>query len=124
MIVGQTTHAPRRKGAQDAADAVGEARRVRAVVGAQADDDGRGRDLRRVARSTCRPCGVVRPVRASHATSRSPSMRDQEGPHAHGERVADHEHGALRRARRGAREGDDPGHEQSRRSLRSASDYE
>ena len=33
----------------------------------------------RVARSTCRPCGVVRPVRAFHATSRPPSMGMRKG---------------------------------------------
>src|SRR3954452_11530546 len=37
----------RRKGAHDAADAVGEAPRVRAVVRPQADEYARGRDLRR-----------------------------------------------------------------------------
>ena len=86
---------------------VGEAVRIRAVVRAQADDDRRGRDLRHgraehleALRRGATGAGVPRDLAvAEHG--------DQEGPHAHGERVADHEHGALRRARRGAREGDD-----------------
>ena len=71
------------------------------VVRAQADDDRRGRDLRQggaqhleALRRGATRAGVPRDLAAAE-------HGDEEGPHPHGERVAEHEHGALRRAAAG-----------------------